>query len=72
MVNIFKKKFNALVKKHINSKLDGGVISYPSAQQLLEIYEMRLDTIETNLLNKVNKLESELRKLKETSKNDQK
>ena len=69
MANILKKKFNALVKKHINAKLEDGVITYPSAQQLFEIYEMRLDSIETHFMKKIYELESEIEAIKANSLN---
>ena len=52
MKNMIKRKFNALVKKHINHKLNEGLLTYPSAQQLLELYEMKLETLEATLYKK--------------------
>ena len=63
--SLLKKKFNKLVRRHVREELQSGVITPPAAQQMLAVYEMRLEALEVNFIAHKTTLEAEIAALKQ-------
>jgi len=58
------KRFWSRVRREVAREAREHMISYAAARQSFDIYEMRLETIETRLIRKIVALERELEALK--------
>jgi uncharacterized alpha-E superfamily protein len=61
-----RKDLRSLIRKEIAREAQANMVSYTSARQSLDIYEMRLETLDTRLGKRVRELEARVEALETT------
>lgn len=61
-----RKKLRNMIRKDIAREAQASMLTYTAARQSLDIYEMRLETIDTRLGKRVRELEARIGELEAT------
>ncbi|MGB0505156.1 MAG: hypothetical protein ACPGGK_03080 [Pikeienuella sp.] len=61
-----RKDLRSLIRKEIAREAQANMVSYTSARQCLDLYEMRLETLDTRLGKRVRELEAKVEALEAT------
>ncbi|MGB0410994.1 MAG: hypothetical protein ACPGFA_05360 [Pikeienuella sp.] len=58
-----RKKLRSMIRKDIAREAQASMLTYTAARQSLDLYEMRLETIDTRLGKKIRELEARVDEL---------
>ena len=61
-----RKKLRSMIRKDIAREAQATMLTYTAARQSLDIYEMRLETIDTRLGKRIRELEARIETLEAT------
>lgn len=54
----FKRRLRGLIRREIAREAQANMVTYTAARQTMDLYEMRLETIDTRLCKRLRELEA--------------